>query len=169
MWKALVSNITVSLGLVVVPKALAMACLSAAASLFASLPLSSSQFCPLAPYCYHPLPGWHPTARHWLAPYCYSPAGILLLLTGWHPTAHRRWLASPLPGGSARHLPFRSVGPSSVTPSRCIVLPPWLLSNLLDRCNDLPDRTSRFRWGHYWSFPMWPINKPLREGSISGL
>jgi len=116
--KASVSNIVVSLGFVVVPKALAMARLSAAASLFAILPLSSSRFCPLAPYSYHPLPGWHPTAL--------QPAGTLLLLTGWHPTAHRRWLASPLPGGSARHLPFRSVGPSSVTPSRGIALPRWL-------------------------------------------
>ena len=66
----------------------------------------------LAPYCSLPS-GWHPTAPFppagtlllpslRLAPYCYSPAGILLLLTGWHPTAHRRWVASPLPGGSAR-------------------------------------------------------------------
>ena len=126
MGKASVSNITVPLGLVVVQKALAMARLSAAASLFAILPLSFCRFCPLAQYCYHSLPGWHPTARHRLAPYCYSPTGTLLLLTGWHPTAHRRWLASPLPGGSARGLPFRSVGPSSVTPSRGIALPAWL-------------------------------------------
>jgi len=127
MGKASVSNITVPLGFVVVPKALGMARLSAAASFFVILPPSSSQFCPLALYCYHPLPGWHPTATHRLAPYCYSPAGTLLpLLTGWHPTAHRRWLASPLPCGSARYLPFRSVGPSSVTPSRGIALPPWL-------------------------------------------
>ena len=102
MGKASVSNITVPLGFVVVPKALAMARLSAAAGLLAILPLSSSRFCPLALYCYHPPLGWHPTARHRLAPYCYSPAGSLLLLTGWHPTAHRRWLASALPGGSAR-------------------------------------------------------------------
>jgi len=126
MGKVSVSNIVVSLGFVVVPKALAMSLLSAAASLVSILPLSSSRFCPLALYCYHPLPGWHPTAHHRLAPYCYSPAGTLLLLTGWHPTALRRWLASPLPGSSARHLPFRSVGPSSVTPSRGIALPPWL-------------------------------------------
>jgi len=86
MGKASVSNITVSLGFVVVPKSLAMARLSAAASLFTILPLSLSRFCPLAPYCYHPLPGWHPTAHHRLAPYCYSPAGTLLLLVvGWHP------------------------------------------------------------------------------------
>jgi len=86
MGKALVSNITVSLGLVVIPKALAMPCLSAAASLFAILLLSSSRFCPLAPYCYHPLPGWHPTATHRLASYCYSPAGtLLLIIIGWHP------------------------------------------------------------------------------------
>jgi len=86
MGKASVSNITVLLGLVVVPKALAMARLSAVASLLAILPPSSSRFCPLAPYCYHPLPGWHPTAHHLLAPYCYSPAGTLLLIVvGWHP------------------------------------------------------------------------------------
>jgi len=86
MGKASVSNITVWLGFVVVPKALAMAHLSAAASLLAILPLSSSRFCPLAPYCYHPLPGWHPTAHHRVAPYCYSSAGTLLLIViGWHP------------------------------------------------------------------------------------
>ena len=105
MGKASVSNITVPLGVVVVQKALAMARLSAAASLFTILPLSSSRFCPLAPYCYHPLLGWHPTAHHRLAPYCYSRAGTLLLLTGWQPTALRRWLASPVPGGSARPPP----------------------------------------------------------------
>jgi len=126
MGKASVSNITVPLGFVIVPKALAMARLSAAASLLAILPPSSSRFCPLAPYCYHPLPGWHPTAHHRLAPYGYSPAGTVLPLTGWHRTAHHRWLASPPPGGSARYLPFPSVGPSSVTPSRGIALPPWL-------------------------------------------
>jgi len=57
---------------------------------------------------------------------CSSPASTLLLLTGWRPTAHRRWLVSPLSGCSARHLPFRWVGPSSVTPGRGIALPPWL-------------------------------------------
>ena len=70
MGKASLTNITVLLGLVVVPKALAMARLLAAAGLLAILPLPSSQFCPLAPYCYHPLPGWHPTAHDRLAPYC---------------------------------------------------------------------------------------------------
>ena len=126
MGKASVSNIVVSLGFVVVPKALAMGHLSAAASLLAILPLSSSRFCPLAPYCYHPLTGWHPTAHHRLAPYWYSPAGTLLVLSSWHPTAHRRWLASPRPDGAARYLLFRSVGPSPVMPSRGIALPPWL-------------------------------------------
>jgi len=38
-------------GLAVVPKALALARLSAAASLLAILPPSSSWFCPLARYC----------------------------------------------------------------------------------------------------------------------
>ena len=95
------------------------------ASPLAILPLPPSRFRPLAPYC--PI-SWHLNANppHRLAPYCFSPAGTLLLLTSWHPTAHHRWLASPLPGGSARLLPFRSVGPSSVTPSRGIALPPWL-------------------------------------------
>ena len=164
MGKASVSNITVSLGFVVIPNALAMARLSAAATLLAILPLSSSLFSLLAPYCYHTLPGWHPTAHHRLAPFCWSSAGTLLLLTGWHPTAHRCWLASPLPGGSTRHLPFQSVGPSSVTPSRGIALPPGLLSNALDRCNDLPDRTTWFRWALYWSFPMSPITYPPPSG-----
>jgi len=118
MGKASVSNIVVSLGFVVVPKALAMARLSAAARLFTILPLSSSQFCLLAPYCYHPLPGWHPTALHRLAPYCYSPAGTLLLIVvGWHPLCSVAPLAP---------LPLRSFGLSSVTPSRGIALPLWL-------------------------------------------
>jgi len=117
MGKASVSNITVSLGFVVVPKALAMARLLAAAGLLMILPLSSSRFCPLAPYCYHPLPGWHRTAHPRLAPDCYYVAGTLLLLSGWHPTATHRlapycssslagipsawWLRSPstLPNG----------------------------------------------------------------------
>jgi len=86
MGKASVSNIVVALGFVVIPKALARARLSAAASFFAILPLSSSRFCPLAPYSYHPLPGSHPTAHHRLAPYCRSLAGTLLLIVvGWHP------------------------------------------------------------------------------------
>ena len=135
------------------------------ASPFAILPPPPSRFHPLGPYCpvsWHlsatnSSPGWHPTAPRWLAPYSYLPTGTLLLLTRWHPTADRRWLASPLPGGPARPLPFRLVGPSSVTPSRGIALPPWQLSNALDRSNDLPDRTSWFRWAHYWSFPISPI------------
>ena len=104
MGKASVSNITVPLGFVVVPKALAMARLSAAASLLAILPLSSSRFCPLAPYCYHPLPagtlllitGFDPTATHRLAPYCHSPAGtLLLIIVGWHPLCPVAPLAYP--------------------------------------------------------------------------
>jgi len=136
MGKASVRNITVPLGYVVVPKALGMARLSPAASLLAILPPSSSRFCPLAPYCYHPPPGWHPTAHHLLAPYCYSPAGTLLLLTGWQPTAHRRCLASPLPGGSARlptSLPpaiYSTVANLAlVTVDHGIALPPWSLLN----------------------------------------
>jgi len=94
MGKASVSNITVSLGFVVVPKALAMALFLVVASPLAILPPPTSQFCPLAPYCpisWHltaiPTPGWHATAPHQLARYCYSLAGTLLLLSGWHPTA----------------------------------------------------------------------------------
>jgi len=104
------------LGLVVVPKALAMACLSVVASPFAILPPPPSRFCLLAPYS--PL-SWHLTASPplWLAPYCYSPAGTLLLLTGWRPTA--RWPRSPL-------YPPRSSQSSSVTPGHGIALPPWL-------------------------------------------
>jgi len=81
------------LGLVVVPKAIAMARLSVVASPLTILPPPPSRFCPLAPY--YPLAGTlllKPPS--WLAPYCYSPAGTLLLLICWHPTA--RWLRSPL-------------------------------------------------------------------------
>jgi len=113
-----------------------MACLSVVASPLTILPPSTSRFRPLAPYCpicWHltakpPPPqagtlllstGWHPTATHELAPYCYSPPGTQLLL-------------------------LRSVDPSLVTPSRSIALPPWLLSNALDQCNDLHNRASGF-------------------------
>jgi len=96
-------------GLVIVPKALAMARLSVVASPFAILPPSSSLFCPLVPYYYTPLFGWHPTAPHRLAPYGSWLAGI--------PSAW--WLRSPL-------YPPRSSHFSSVTPSRGIALPPWL-------------------------------------------
>jgi len=105
MGKASVSNITVSLALVVVPKALAMAPLYVLASPFTILPPSLSQLCPLAQYYYFPLPGWHPTAHPWLTPYCPSLAAI--------PSA--RWLRSPL-------YPPRSSHSSSVTASRGIVL-----------------------------------------------
>ena len=86
MGKASVSNILVTLGFVLVPKALAMACLSVVASLFAILPLPPSRLCPLVPYYYTSLLGWHPTAPQRLAPYCSSLAGI--------PSAW--WLRSPL-------------------------------------------------------------------------
>ena len=78
------SNITVPPGFVVVPNGLAMAHLSVVAS-----PLV---FLPPAP------PGsvrWYRTTPIFLL------AGTLLLFTGWHPTA-TRWLAAPLPCGSAR-------------------------------------------------------------------
>jgi len=89
MGKASVRNITVSLGLVVIPKGLAMAHLSVVASPLAILPPSTSLFLPLAPYC--PI-SWHLTAKTppRLAPYCSPPTATLLLLTGWHPTATLR-------------------------------------------------------------------------------
>jgi len=65
-------------GLVVVPKAIAMAHLSAVASPFAILPPRPSRFCPLARY--FPLSSdLSASPPPWLAPYCYSPAGTLLL------------------------------------------------------------------------------------------
>jgi len=72
-----------------------MARLSVAAGPFTILPPPHSRFPPLAPYCYTPLPawhptgplGWHPTAIHLLAPYCSS------LLAG-IPSA--QWLRSRL-------------------------------------------------------------------------
>jgi len=144
--KASVSNIMVPLGFAVLPKALAMARLSVVASPLTILPLPPSRSRPLAPYC--PI-SWHLTADPplRLAPYCSPPAGTLLpvLLTGWHPTARlpgwhppsARWLRSP-------SSPLRLFDPSSVMPSRGIALPPWLVTNALDRCNDLRDRTSGF-------------------------
>jgi len=135
MVKASVRNITFKLGFIVVPKALAMARLSVVPSPLVIPPPSTSRFHPLAQYCpisLHltaktlPQAGtlllstrWHPTATHLLAPYCYSPAGTLL------------------------HL-LRSVDLFSVTPSRGIALPLWLLSNALDRCNDVHARASGF-------------------------
>ena len=85
---------------IVMPKALALACLSAVARLFAILLPSSSRFCPPAPYCYTLLPGWHPTASRRLAPYCYTSAGTLLLIVvGWHllcPVAPLTYLSPPI-------------------------------------------------------------------------
>jgi len=114
---------------VVVSKALAMARLLAAASLLVNLPPSSSRFCPLAPYCYTLLPGWHPTAPRRLAPYCYTSAGTLLLIVvGWHPLC-------PV-------APLAYLSPSIVRPFLSYT---WLLYStasvaivhVLDRCNDL--------------------------------
>jgi len=124
-----VSNITVSLSFVVVPKALSMARLPVVASLLAILRLPPSRFCLLAPYCYTPLPGWHPTAPRRLAPYCYSPAGtILLIVIGWHP--------------------LFPVGPLTTLPPRLLDFLGYALSwyctlsvtfaNALDRCNSQP-------------------------------
>jgi len=109
MGKALFSNITVSLGFVVVPKALAMARLSAAASLLAILLLSSSRFCRrfhctatiLSPAgSLLLITGRHPTANHGLAPYGYSSAGTLLLtVVDWHPLSPLVPSPSTLPIG----------------------------------------------------------------------
>jgi len=114
MGKASVSNITVSLGLAVAPKALAMARWSVVASPLAILPLPPSRFRPLAPYC--PL-SWHLTAKTpppaGTLPLPPPLAGTLLLLTGWHPTAH-------LPGWH----PLRSVAPLTLlSPSDRSALP----------------------------------------------
>ena len=127
MGKAPVSNITVSLALVVVPKAPAMAGLSVVPGPLGIVPPPTSRFRPLAACCpiswhlagKHPPPSWHHTAPHRLGHYCYTLAGTLLL-----------------------HL--RSVDLSSVMPSRSIALPPWLLSNAWDRCNDLHDCASGY-------------------------
>jgi len=108
MGKASVTNITVSFSFIVVSKALAMARLSVVASPLAILPPPPSQFCPLAPYYYFPLLGWHPTALHQMAPYCPSLTGI--------PSA--RWFHSHL-------YPPRSSHSASVTPGHSIALPPW--------------------------------------------
>jgi len=95
MGKASVSNIMGPLGLVVLPKAPAIASWSVVGSLFAILALPPSLFCPLAPHCFTPLLGRHPTAPRRLAPYSYSPAGtLLLLLTGWNPLCPVAALAS---------------------------------------------------------------------------
>ena len=125
--KACVSKMTVPLSFVVGQKALAMAPLSVVASPFAILPLPPSQFRPLPPYC--PF-SWHLTAK------TPPPAGILLLPSGWHPSCYSR--------AGTLLLIFRSVDPSSVTPSRGIALPLWLSSNTLDRCNDLHNCASGY-------------------------
>jgi len=96
MGKASVSNISVAPRFRCRRKALTMAPLSVVACALAILPLSSSRFCPLAPLL--------PLSAPWLASYYFPSSGILLLHIGWRPTAYRRWLASPLPGGSARLL-----------------------------------------------------------------
>jgi len=78
--------------------------LSIVASMIAILTPPPSWFRPLAPYCPFSRPLTAKTAPR-LAPYGSQFAGTLLLQTGWHPTAPLRWLASPLPGGSARLRP----------------------------------------------------------------
>jgi len=88
MGKAAVSNITVPLGFVVIPNALAMTRLSVVASLFGILPSPTSWFCPLAPlllqqlarYCPLILPNRPSTPRlrpvvvlHYLLAWCPMP------------------------------------------------------------------------------------------------
>ena len=137
MGKALVSKITVWSRSRRRPKRPCYGRLSVVASAFAILPPSPSRFRPLAlysPFSWQltpdnsPLAGT-PTAPHGLVPYCYSPAGTLLLLfLGWHPLC---------PVALLTYLPPPIRRPSSVTPSRGIALPPWLLSNTCDRSDNL--------------------------------
>ena len=122
-------------GLVVILEALGIARLSVVASPFAILPPSPSWFSPLAPYS--PF-SWHLTAR------TLPLAGTLLLPSGWHPTATPRLAPNCYSRGGTLLLLPRSVDPSSLTPSRGIALPAWLLSHALDRCNDLHDRVSGY-------------------------
>jgi len=143
MGKVAVSNITVPLSFVVGPKALPIARLSVVASPFAILPPRASRFCPRAPYS---------PFSSYLTAQSSSPAVTLLLMFGWHPTATRRlapycsWLLARIPSGwwLRSRSPLRSFDPLSVRPSRGIALPPWLLSNALDRCNDLRDCASGY-------------------------
>jgi len=93
--KASVSNIMVPVGLVVFPNPLLWPiCRVWLARSRSFLPPSPGSVC-----SYRTTP-------------ILSLAGTLLLITGWHPTAPR-WLASPLPGGSARlaFLPDRCTPP----------------------------------------------------------
>ena len=119
MGNASVSNISASLGFVVVEKPLLRPVCRLWLARLRSFPSPPPGSVRWHRYCPFPPPGWHPTAPPPLA-------GTLLLHSGWHPTAHPRWLASPLPGGSARLLPSWPEDPSSLTPSRGIALPPWL-------------------------------------------
>ena len=117
MGKASVSNIKVSLGFLILSKALAMARLSTMATPLVILPQPPCWFYPLAPYCpfsWHltakPLPGWHPTTPHLLAPYCYPPAGTLLLLVvGWHPLCP----VAPLAHLISKRIILRPISPRS--------------------------------------------------------
>jgi len=120
------------------------------ASPFAILPLPPSQFRPLAPYC--PLswhltaknssPGWHPSAP--------PPLAGTLLLTFLAGIPSARWLRSRF------SLPLRSFGPSSVTPSRGIALPPWLCPTLGNDVMTCPTVHVGFRWALNLSvFPCW--------------
>jgi len=148
-------------GFVLVTKALAMTPLSAAASLLAILPPCSSQFCPLVLYCHTPLTSWHPTAQHRLTPNCHSPVGTLLLIVvGWNPLG---------PVAPLAYLPLRLSDLSSVTPSCGIALPPWLVSNDVDQCNNLRDCASCFTGPTVHVFSPVGDQLPTPCAGVSGL
>jgi len=136
MGKASVTNITVPLGLVVVPKALAMARLSVVASLFAILPSPTTRFCPLAPlllqqlapYCPRILPDRSSTPR-------LRPVVVLYYLLAWCPmpwidvitgaTVHLWLLCRPTSpvvfscNGDHTSSPPGPIGPSRANPFFC--------------------------------------------------
>jgi len=136
MGKASVSNITVPLGFVVVPNALAMDRLSVVASLFAILPAPISRFCPLAPlllqqlapYCPLILPHRSSTPRlrpvvvlHYLLAWCPMP--WIDVITG---ATLRLWLqcrptCSVVFSGNGDHTssPPGPIGPSRANPFFC--------------------------------------------------
>jgi len=136
MGKASVSNITVLLRLVFVPKALAMTRLSVVASLFAILPSPTSQFCPLAPlllqqlapYCPLILPDRSSTPRlrpcvvlHYLLALCPMP--WIDVITG--ATVHLWLLCRPTSSvvfsrnGDHTSSPPGPIGPSRANPLFC--------------------------------------------------
>jgi len=159
MGKASDSNIWVSPSVVVIPKALAVASQFVVACWFVMLPLSSFQFCLLAPYCSVPLLCRHSPAPQWLAPYCYTSAGTLLLIVvGWHPLC---------PVAPLAFYPLRWFDPSSVMPCPGIALPPSLWSNALDPCNDRRGHASGYSrrtvslFSRFGGLPATPLRPPF--------